>query len=193
MVGADGRTPTERPKGRGDQRPVSELGEKVLFFPLVPARGDSGARFDHGIYLGCRSFDGQAYIGTPSGVIRCRTVRQLSAEERRDKELVLGIKGTPWSPDGECAGDVNICVDFLEVGGDRGAHLPDVDPTIIPRRMRLNREMLERFGVTSQCLACRAIRTGIGYPAKHTERCREGIEREPEKEPEGVSKVARDR
>ena len=75
MVGADGRTPTERLRGRGVQRPVYELGEKVLFLPLARARrGDFGARLDYGIYLGCRSFDGQAYIGTPSGVIRCRTV-----------------------------------------------------------------------------------------------------------------------
>ena len=34
---------------------------------------------------------------------------------------------------------------------------------------------------------------GIGYPANHTERCRERIEQELEKEPEGASTVARDR
>ena len=34
---------------------------------------------------------------------------------------------------------------------------------------------------------------GIGYPANHTERCRERIEQELEKEPEGASKVACDR
>ena len=72
-----------------------------MFLPLAPARrGDFGAMFDCGIYLGCRSFDGQAYIGTPSGVIRCRAVRQLSAQERCEREFVLIIQGTPWSPDG---------------------------------------------------------------------------------------------
>ena len=59
--------------------------------------------------------------------------------------------------------------------------------------MRLTREMFERFGLTAQCLGCRAIRTGIGYPANHTERCRERIEQELEKEPEEASKVPRDR
>ena len=34
---------------------------------------------------------------------------------------------------------------------------------------------------------------GIGYLANHNERCRERIEQEVEKEPVGVSKVARDR
>ena len=68
MVGTDGRTPTERLRGRGVQRPVYELREKVLFLPLAPARrGDFGARFDYGIHLGCRSSDGQAYVGTSSG------------------------------------------------------------------------------------------------------------------------------
>ena len=193
MVGADGRTPTERLRGRGVQRPVCELGEKVLFLPLAPARrGDFGARFDCGIYLGCRSFDGQAYIGTPSGVIICRTVRQLSAQERWDTEFVLSIKEPRGLQTSERAGDVNIRVDLPEAGGDRGAHPPDVDPPI-PRRVRLTREMFERFGLTAQCLGCRAIRTGIGYHANYTERCRERIEQELEKEPEGASRVARDR
>ena len=99
----------------------------------------------------------------------------------------------PWSPDGERAGDANIRLDLLEAGGDRGAHPPDVDPPSITRRMRLTKEMFVRFGLTAQCLSCRAIRTGIRYSANDTERCRERIEQELEKEPEGASKVARDR
>ena len=100
---------------------------------LLPDEEDFGARFDYGIYLGCRSFDGQAYVGTPSGVVRCRTVRQISAQERWDKEFVLSIKGTPWSPDGERAGDVNIRVDLPEARGERGAHPTDIDPTNHPQ------------------------------------------------------------
>ena len=38
MVGSDGRTPTERLRGRGVQRPVYELGERVLFLPLASAQ-----------------------------------------------------------------------------------------------------------------------------------------------------------
>ena len=114
-------------------------------------------------------------------MIRCKTVRQLSAQERWNKEFVLSIKGTPWSPDGERAGDVNIRVDLPEAGGDRCAHPPDIDPPTIPGRMRLTREMFERFGLVAQCPGCRAIRTGVGYPANHSERCRERVEQELEK------------
>ena len=87
--------------------------------------------------------------------------------------------------------DGNIRVDFPEARGDRGAYPPDTTP-VIPRRMRLTREMTDKFGLTPQCLGCRAIRTGEGYNVKHTGRCRERIEREVGKEPEGSSKVARD-
>ena len=137
-----------------------ELDEEVLFLLLA----DFGARFDCGIYLGCRSFDGQAYIGTPSGVIRCRTVRQLSAEERWDEEFVLSIKGTPWSPDG--AGDVNIRVDLPEARGDRRAHPPDKDPPIITRRIHLSGGDVREVWSYRACLGCRTIRTGIGVPCK---------------------------
>ena len=98
-----------------------------------------------------------------------------------------------WSPDGERAGDINICVDLPDARSDRDAHPPGIDPPTIPRKMRLTRETFERFGLIAQCLGCRAIRTGIGYPANHTERRRERIEQELEKEPEEASKVARDR
>ena len=87
-MGANGGTPTERLRGRGVQRPAYELGEKVLFLPhALGRREDFGSRFDYGIYSACRSHDGQAHVGTSSGVIRCRTVRQLSAEKRWDGDF----------------------------------------------------------------------------------------------------------
>ena len=153
-----------------------------MFLRLALARrGDFGARFDFGIHLGCRSFDGQAYIGTLAGVISCRTVRHVSAQEKWDTEFVLSIKGTPWSPDGERAGDVNIRVDLLEAGGDRGARI---------------RHILTRSSSAGECasiVGCSGDSVsppgvwGMGHPANHTERCRERIEQELEKESEGAS------
>ena len=150
--------------------PAKKLGEKVLFSPLPPARRrDFGARCDNGIYLGCGSLDDQTYTGTLSGVIRCRTVRQLITEERSDREFVQSIKGTSWSLNGEGAGNVNIRVNLPQNGGDRGAHPPDID---------LTGEMSEGLGLTAPRLGCSAARTGVGCPANHTELCRERIERE---------------
>ena len=103
------------------------------------------------------------------------------------------IKGTPFSTDGKRAGDVNIRVDFFEARGERGAHPPDTAPPVNIKRLRFARELFDEFRLTAQCLGCRAIRTGSGYTAIHTERCRERIEGGLEKEPEGSSKVPCDR
>ena len=65
--------------------------------------------------------------------------------------------------------------------------------SVLAPGMRLTREMFERSGLTAQCSGCRAVRNGVGCPANHTERCRERIEQELEKERGGASKVARDR
>ena len=139
---------------------------RVLFLLFSLARRvNFVARFDYGIYRGCRSFDGQAYFGTPSGVIRCRAVQLLSVQERWDTEFVLGIEETQWSPDAERAGDVNICVDLREAGADKKAHAPDIEPPDTPRRMRLTREMFERFGLTTQCfgLPCHSNRNWVPF------------------------------
>ena len=79
---------------------------------------------------------------------------------------MVSIKGTPWPADGECAGDVNIHVDIPEARGDRGVHPPDIDPPSIPRRMRLAREMFERFGLTAQCLELGTRQTTLSDVAK---------------------------
>ena len=104
--------------------------------------------------------------------------------------------GTPWSLDGERVGDVNIRVGLLGARGDRGARPPDVDPPVMPRSMRLTSEVFECFGLTAQCLGCRAIRTAVGHPASHTERRRERVERELEKElyrdAEGIMRARRE-
>ena len=112
-------------------------------------------------------------------MIRCRTVRQHSAEEGWDKEFVVGIKGTPWSPDGERARD-DIRVDLFEAGSDRCAHPPEIDPPIFSGRMRLSREMFERFGLAAQRLGFCGTRTGIVYLANHIECCWEKTEQELE-------------
>ena len=107
---------------------------------------------------------------------------------RRDgtKEFVLSIKGTPWSPDGERAGDVNIRVDLAEARGDRGGRIRQIlTHQSSPEECASPGRCFERFGLAAQCSGCRAIRTGIGHPANHTDRCRERIEQELEKEPPG--------
>ena len=126
-------------------------------------------------------------LDLPSSVIRCRTVRQLSAEERWDKEFVLSIKGTPWSPDGERGRRrQHPCGSPPRLEAMEAAHPPDIDTPIIPRRTRLTKEVFGEVLSHRPMLGmpCHSHRSWA--PANHTERSLKRIQRELEKEPEGV-------
>ena len=65
-----------------------------------------------GIWLGIIERIEETIIGTPNGVIKCRTINRMAEGEQWNRELVLGMRGTPWEP----------------VPGKQGMHIPvDVD------------------------------------------------------------------
>ena len=101
-VGADGRTPLERIRGRSVKRPICELGEQILYMPLKAGRGGKfDARFRMGTYLGTSSKNGESIVGTEEGAVGARTVRRLPAEKRWDSDAIGKLKGLPWAPAGE--------------------------------------------------------------------------------------------
>ena len=101
---------------------------------------------------------------------------------------MLSIKGTPWSPDGERAGDVSIRVDLPEARGDRGVH---------PRILTDQSSPVERCsrGLVSPPDAWVAVpfEQELGTCQTTLSDVSERIEQELGKEPEGASRVARDR
>ena len=114
--------------------PTAELRRGGFQESFAPARRrDFGARFDCGIFFGCRPFDGQVHIGTPSGSIRCRTVRHVNAQERWDTESCWASKEPRALQMEGCAGmSTSVQISLrLEVTGVR--YTPDIDPPIIPK------------------------------------------------------------
>ena len=192
LVGSDGKTAVERLRGRAVARPMFELGEKVMFLPLKGARaGDYDARFAYGVYLGCRGHDGQAIVGTHRGVLRCRTVRPVDAGSKWDASFVDTMKGTPWAPDGNNVGVINIRVDVPK--SEEVERMPrplEMGPEVARRRMKLTKQDFAQHGMTARCPGCAAIRRG-GPAANHTERCRERVEAEIAKTPEGATRLER--
>ena len=51
-----------------------------------------------GVWLGIIERTEETIIGTPNGVIKCRTVNRMVNGEQWNPELVLGIRGLPWEP-----------------------------------------------------------------------------------------------
>ena len=96
---------------------------------------------------------------------------------------MLSIKGTRGLQTGRRAGDVNIRVDLPEAGDDRGVHPPKIDPPIIPGECA---SLPNAWVALPFELELGTWQTTLSGVAKR-------IEQELEKEPEGASKVARDR
>ena len=53
------------------------------------------------------------------------------------------------------------------------------------RRLYIKKKILEKYGYTEDCEACRRMRAGIGQAGRaHTEKCRSRVENEMDKERE---------
>ena len=101
-VGRDGRTPVERWKGRRTQRQICDLGEAVMYLPLKGARGGKFEdKFQDGVMLGVIQRTGEIVIGTPLGAVRARTIKRLPEDKRWRADLVKGVIGLPWAPEGD--------------------------------------------------------------------------------------------
>ena len=100
-VGADGMTALERHRGAKHERPLAEFGERVLYLPLDRKSHPVHApepRYEDGIWLGLDIRSTEVIIGTPSGVVKARSVRRRPEDERWSIEEVLRIAGTPDNP-----------------------------------------------------------------------------------------------
>ena len=129
-------------------------------------------------------------------MISCRTVRQQSNEKTRNKAVALGIKGTPGSLDGKPSVGRPHQDWLARVTGGKGRRrcsAPDMEPFMVFIRTRLAGGLAEMYGPLLSAKDVKEVRTGIGYSANHTERCRARIQREWEREPEGAARAARDR
>ncbi|OLP86509.1 Copia protein [Symbiodinium microadriaticum] len=90
-----GTTSYEAVFGRPFKGHLVPLGELVIFHKASKHRGD--LQWHRGVYLGVHERNGAHILGTPDGVYESRSIRRLPGEEQWNAEMVLGMKGLPWS------------------------------------------------------------------------------------------------
>ena len=73
-VGADGKTPHEKIKGRPSRRPVAEFGEKLWFRPLHDRKTKLDMVIEEGIFGGLIGRSDEALIAVENGVVKCRSL-----------------------------------------------------------------------------------------------------------------------
>ena len=191
-VTTTGRTPYELYTGHKARVPVAAFGERILW--RVPrARSGAGkydSEWDDGIFLGVSGVE--AIIGTADGVHRSRDIRRRPEGECWHKNAVIRCKTSfreYMCPEGGPQAEFEIPV-VPRVAGD----VPGVDFTSRARRMMLHPRDFERHGFTAGCPGCIHQQAGTqNRGGRHSEKCRERIEKSLLKTPEGRTRKERER
>ena len=189
-MGRDGRTEYGRLNGKASKSSLCEFGEKVNYMPLKTdaPRSSFAERYKTGIWLGINERNSEVYIGTKEGtVVGSRSIIRIPEADRWDKQLVEGIKGTPWNL--HATDDLPTVVFAEDTARTEAAPLPipKMD-TPVPRRMQINRKDLDEYGYTDGCAGCQATRAGL--PRRlHSEACRNRLMEALRETPEGQRRI----
>ena len=173
-IGLDGRTPYQRLKGRKFMGHMLEFGSSVMFrVSGKVAGGVMQERWFPGIWVGKKLHTDEHLVMKEDGlVVRSRAVRENSQElKMEDFDKLLS---TPHDP----LGAVRTAMRSIR------AEVQTKDPPLEdelafkPRRAKITKNIIEKFGPTPGCAKCRAIERGDrGHEAVgHSAACRERIE-----------------
>jgi hypothetical protein len=112
-----------------------------------------------------------------------RTLRRLPEGDRKDRELLLSVKGSIWKP--VPAGvtlEEALARIFLPAPVVMAASLPDPLPPRVsavpgaPRRVYIRRGVeLRKYGFTEGCFGCVSAQAGTMPAQSHSEQCRNRI------------------
>ena len=162
----------------------------VLYLPLDRDRGqvaELSPKLVPGVWLGLERSTNEAKIGTPSGVIRARTVRRRPEAERWSSEAIRSVIGVPWDPTpGVISSEMKTAA---LVPGEEGG-IVDMAPEEAPvaRRLKLSKNDFLFIGYTVGCNGCQALRLK-GRAQNHSEVCRQRVEAELRQTPAGRARL----
>ena len=112
-VGSDGMTAHQRIRGKPLNQQIAAFGDQILFKPhkTTGLQQKLAVNWLDGCWLGFNTRTGEHIVSHNAAVVSCRSIRRRNKEERRNRDMLLGILGNPWSlPDGR-----------VEVGPDPAA------------------------------------------------------------------------
>ena len=137
-------------------------------------------RWVPGIWLGKRFLSDEHLVGIEDGsVCVSSSVRLMPDSESWSVEWVNKIRGTPWCPKGSGPGsEEDTSVEVTPAGNPLDAGHPQPRKQReegAPRGMYITKVHIVKFGFTSSCLKCRAMREGFQVTMGHSSLCRERI------------------
>ena len=189
--GRRSEAPYERRKGRKFQKALPEFGE-CIWFLLPESKGENklDSRWEEGIYLGLKDESNELIVGNKEGVRKIRSWAKKPEGDRWAKEKLDEMKGVPWEPiPGRGIREIKAHVTLPESSTDGGILEEPSTREVIPRRVKIGKEDIARFGMTIGCPGC--IAANRGKVANHSEKCRNRMEKRiKEKDPDRYGRAA---
>lgn len=170
--GADGRTAHELRKGKPFRRKLVPFGEIVYFLPVGKRQSRLVDRWLPGLFLGLRGNSDEYMVGVETGgVLRARSVRRLSEEQRADPGLVGKLKGVPWLPipGGEEGADAPPAL--VKIVADKV--VPDDQLPPAPAPLRIQQAAASTFGGMLSCSGTAIPRVARAAWQRHSDWRRE--------------------
>ena len=160
-----------------------EFAEQVLAKPLrahkTRKKLSLKSKWVFGTWLGLTAKANEHLVALPGGgpVIRVRTVKRRSEDERWNAERVLEVKATPRRPNPKDESQQKLQPERLTVGVDLGAgtgvDLPEAEVnqgTSKVRDFKITKQLIQKFEPTPGCKGCEGSFTGLRRD--HSQACR---------------------
>ena len=168
--GEDGRTPFERIRGEKCVVPVIPFGEQVMYLQMkIVQRSKGEAARKSGVWLGNNERTEESIIGTPKGVVKCRTYSRMEVGKRWDPNVIRNMRGTPSEPvPGRIDHRIPVAIDeggieqeYDEVKessrDDAGDEVPGFVKKSGQDRLHVSRKAIAKYAPIDGCAACTAI------------------------------------
>ena len=131
-VGADGKTPFQRIRGKQFSGKICELGEYVHALKCkrspVPHRYKYDTRWFDGVFLGFKGLTNEFLIGTPDGVKAVRTIRRRPIQDRWNTEALNNFRGLPWRYNAGVQNEPHDAIEYAHANQPLKNDHPGLDP-----------------------------------------------------------------
>eukprot|EP00435_Cladocopium_sp_Y103_P039764 s3333_g10.t1 len=157
LVKTDGKTGYERLRGRDYKGEITEFGEISHFKLADDKKGKLDAQSAIGVWLGKSLNSDEHYLGTESGIRRCRSLWRRPERLRWSRDKLDSMKGVPWQPKGEPTSILR----------------PESRPERGPRSVYITLDRQIKYGQTPGCPGCNST---LEDPKRHSAECKKRFE-----------------
>ncbi|CAL1141278.1 unnamed protein product [Cladocopium goreaui] len=189
-VGTDGKTAFERTYGRKWRIPLVRFGESILYRPRANRggkRNDLAPRVSIGMYVGTGNRNSDVFVMTERGIMKGNSIHRRPPDDQFKHDQFDSLRGLPWRLQEREHGGLRIALPDVAAPRER----PAVQE-VIPRNLYVTKNDLEKHGHTPLCPGCEAAILEMPSRA-HNAECRQRIQIELDKTPEGQERIKRAR